>query len=118
MLSIPHTRTGWLQSPACLRFHVQRTLSLSDCVIDHLALCSKQINRPAARRFEEQLLSVTLSCQPDTTPGLPPFLRASSSVPGTAAVKSRKRPRLAGGSECLRHTTRDEAQLQARQASR
>ena len=101
---------------ACVSFHLQRTSSLSTCIIDRLggamASCSK-CNRRAAWRFEEQLLS----CQPDATPWWPPFLRASSSV-GTAAVNCCKRSRHTGSGarlECLRHTTRDEAQLQARQ---
>ena len=78
-----------------------------------MASCSK-CNHRAAWRFEEQLLS----CQPDATPASDGFY-ASSSV-GTAAVNCRERPRLAGSGallECLRHTTRDEDQLLARQTS-
>ena len=107
---------------ACVSIHLQRTSSLSTCIIDRLstslggAMASRsKCNGRAAWRFEEQLLS----CQPDATPWWPPFLRASSSV-GTAAVNCCKCSRHTGSGarlECLRHTTRDEAQLQARQAS-
>ena len=76
-----------------------------------MASCSK-CNRQAAWRFEEQLLSF----QPDATPLLAIVFRASSSfVLLQRAVARASWQRSAF--ECLRHTTRDETQLQARQAS-
>ena len=103
---------------ACVSFHWQRTSSLSTCGIDHLGgtTVTCKGNRPAAYRFEEQLLSCL---QPDATPRKQDAVCTRLFV-STAAVNCRKRPRLTGGgglSECLRHTTEDEARLPARQAS-
>ena len=61
-----------------------------------MASCGK-CNRRAAWRFEEQLLS----CQPHATPCLRLFLRLF----------------VRRYCCCERHTTRDEAQLEARQTS-
>ena len=79
-----------------------------------MASCSK-CNHRAAWRFEEQLLS----CQPDATP-LVATVSTRLFVRRNCCCELLQALRHTGSGarlECLRHITRDEAQLQACQAS-
>ena len=98
---------------ACVSFHLQRTSSLSTCdhtlEVPHAASVTTEWHGDSKNSFYHVSLMRPL--------WWPPFRRASSSV-GAAAVNCCKRSRHTGSGarlECLRHITRDEAQLQARQ---